>query len=272
MQLNKARKSQWGVTLVELLVGMAVGIVVVGGAITMYTSSVRSSNDTLKSSKLNQEISTLLHVIVNDVRRAGYWGDINTGALDENPFNLQGATALVVRDDMTSNSLQPATGQGSCLLYSYDATYVPGNVAGVIESTDLFGFRLNGSVVQMRQSGTIDGANCVGGTCSSCTNGTWENVTDPDLIEITDLTFDLGASQCLNGAEPNAVDDDADGTVDDADESNCYVTVPANGSNAVTVETRELLVTVTGRLASDVSTQASVSQSVKVRNDLLRIR
>jgi hypothetical protein len=173
---------------------------------------------------------------------------------------------------MTNNSIQPATGQGSCLLYSYDATYVPGNVAGAIEITDLFGFRLNNSVVQMRQSGVVDGTNCVGGTCNSCTNGTWENVTDPDLIEITNFTFDLGASQCLNGSEPNAVDDNADGVIDDADEFDCYVTVPANGSDAVTVETRELLVTVTGRLSGDISTQASVSQSVKVRNDLLRVR
>jgi type IV pilus assembly protein PilW len=271
MQLNKAT-SQRGVTLVELLIGMAVGIVVVGGAIAMFTSSVRSSNDTLKSSKLNQEIGGLLHVIVNDVRRAGFWGNIDMDAIDENPFNLQGATALVVRDDMTSNSIQPATGQGSCLLYSYDATYVPGNLAGALEATDLFGFRLNGSVVQMRQSGVVDGAGCVGGTCNSCTNGTWENVTDPDLIEVTDLTFDLAASQCLNGSEPNAVDDNGDGVIDDAGEFNCYVTVPGVGSGAVTVETRELLVTIAGRLSGDTSTQASVAQSVKVRNDLLRVR
>ena len=270
MQL--ARTRQRGVTLVELLVGMAVGVVVVGGAMAMYTSSVRSSNDTLKSSKLNQEIGSLLHVIANDVRRAGFWDDMDMTAIDENPFNRQGATALVVLDDMATNSIQPPTGQGSCMVYAYDATYLPGNVAGALESTDLFGFRLNGTVVQMRQSGVVDGTGCVGGTCNSCTNGTWENVTDPNLIEITDLSFDLANSQCLNGAEPNAADDDADGVIDDEDEFDCYVTVPPNGSNAVTVETRELLVTVTGRLAGDVSTEATGSQSVKVRNDLLRIR
>ena len=161
---------------------------------------------------------------------------------------------------------------GSCIVYAYDATYLPGNVAGTIEATDLFGFRLNGSVVQMRQTGVVDGANCVGGTCNSCTNGTWQDVTDPSLIEITQLTFDLANSQCLNASEPNTVDDDADGTVDEDDEFDCYVTVPPNGSNEVTAETRELLVTVTGRLAADTSTQVSASQSVRVRNDLIRTR
>jgi prepilin peptidase dependent protein B len=270
--LMPSRTTQRGLTVIELLVGLAVGLIVVGGAIAMYASSVRSSNETLMASKLNQEISGLLHVIVNDVRRAGFWGDMDMDDLDENPFSQQGATALVVRDDMANNAVQPATGQGSCLVYAYDATYLPGNAAGVIENADLFGFRLNGTVAQMRSTGVVDGANCIGGTCNSCTNGVWENVTDPDLIEITDLTFDLGQSECLNGAEPNTVDNDADGTVDDADEFDCYLTVPANGSGAATTETRELLVTVTGRLAADASVQATVSQSVTVRNDLLRIR
>lgn len=268
----KSRKRQCGVTIVELLIGMAIGLVVIGGAISVYASSVQSSSDVLKSSKLNQEISALLHVISNDVRRAGFWGDIDMTALDENPFNQQGATALIVRDDMVSNALQPATGQGSCIVYAYDATYLPGNTAGVIENTDLFGFRLNGSVVEMRQTGVVDGAACVGGTCNSCTNGAWEEVTDSDLIEIQQLSFDLGGSECLNASEPNTLDDDADGTIDEDDEFDCYVTVPPNGSGAVTSETRELLVTVTGRLATDISTQASVSQSVRIRNDLLRIR
>jgi type IV pilus assembly protein PilW len=260
------------VTLVEILVGMAVGVVVVGGALVVYMSSVQNSNDTLKSSRLNQEIGTLLLVIANDVRRAGFWGDIVDTAFHLNPFNQPGATTLVVIDDMASNTIQPATGQGSCLTYSYDATYLAGNAAGVIENTDLFGFRLNDSVVQMRQTGVVDGADCVGGTCDSCLNGGWENLTDPNLIEVTALTFDLAGSQCLNASEPNAVDDDGDATIDEADEYDCYATVPPVGSDEPTLESREVLVTVSARLAGDTSTQTSASQTIRVRNDLLRIR
>lgn len=270
--LNRSTEAQRGVTLVELLIGMAVGIIVVGGAVGIYVSTVQGSSITLKSSKLNQETSALLHVMVNDIRRAGFWGNVDPSSLNANPFNVQGATALVVRDDMANDAVQAATGQGSCITYAYDATYLPGNVAGTLESTDLFGFRLNGTVVQMRSLGVVDGADCVGGTCTSCTNGTWENVTDPNLIEITTLNFDLSGSQCLNGAEPNGIDDDADGTVDDDDEFDCYVDVPAAASNDATAETRELLITVVGRLVQDTSTQIQASQSVKIRNDLVRIR
>ena len=119
--------------------------------------AVQSSNDTLKSSRLNQEIAGLMLVISNDVRRAGYWENVGDLPFGLNPFNQPGATALVVRDNMTNDMPQAPTGQGSCITYAYDATYLPGNTAGTVDSNDLFGFRLNGGVVEMRQSGTVDG-------------------------------------------------------------------------------------------------------------------
>lgn len=268
--MNLRTQRQAGVTLVELLVGMTVGAIVVGGAMTMYVSSVQSGNETLMSSKLNQEIRSLMLVMSNDIRRAGFWANAAGGQLDQNPFNLPAATSLVVRDDMTNNADQGANGQGSCLTYAYDATYLGANVPGTVEATDLFGFRLNGTVVEMRQTGVVDGASCVGGTCTSCTNGTWLAVTDPDIIEITQLTFDLANSQCLNSGEPDTVDDNGDGNIDDAAEFDCYTTAPVAASGDVTLETREVTITVAGRLAADNSVQATATQSVRVRNDLLR--
>ena len=264
-------KKQAGLTLVEVLVGLAVGVIVIGGGLSIYASSVRSGSDALLASKLNQELGALMLVMTNDIRRAGFWATAIANRADQNPFNLPGSTALVVVDDMVANAIQPSTGQGSCITYAYDATYIPGNIGGTLESNDLFGFRLNGTSVQMRQSGTVDGADCVGGTCNSCTNGVWMNVTDPDVIEITQLTFDLSNSQCLNSSEPNEEDDNLDGTIDDPAEQDCYVTVPPVGSSEVTMETREVTISLTGRLAADNEVQASATHSVRVRNNVLRI-
>lgn len=266
------RHGQRGLTIVELLVGMAVGVIVIGGATAIYTSSVRGSNDTLLASKLNQELSAALYVMSADIRRAGFWGTAINNRADQNPFSQPGATMLTVRDSMAGNVAQPANGQGSCITYAYDATYLPGNALGVVENTDLFGFRLNAGVVEMRQVGTVDGAQCVGGTCTSCTNGTWQEVTDPDLIQITALTFNLANSQCLNASEPDGLDDDADGTIDDQDEIDCYVNVPANGSTEITLESREVTILISGQLAGDNSVQANMSQTVRVRNDVIRTR
>ena len=267
-----SRHSQRGLTFVEVLVGLAVGAIVIGGSLVVYTSSVQSSTATLRSSRLNQEIAGLMLVIANDIRRAGFWENATAGTYQLNPFSQPNATALLVRDDMTADTVQPPTGQGTCITYSYDATYLPGNTPGVVDSTDLFGFRLNGSVVQMRQSGTVDGASCVGGTCSSCVNGIWANVTDANLIEVTALNFDLSGSECLNASEPDLLDDNADGAVDDDTEYDCYAVIPTVGSGDATAESREVRVTVTARLANDVATQATVTQTVTVRNDVIRIR
>lgn len=270
--LKLARPRQGGFTIVELLIGMAVGTIVVGGAVALYITSVRSSGDTLATTRLNQEVAALLNVISNDVRRAGYWPNSVSGNYNLNPFAQADATVLTVIDDLVANAPQGPTGEGTCLVYSYDATYLAGNVAGTLEATDLFGFRLNGNVAEMRTSGVVDGTACVGGTCDSCQNGAWEAVTDPDLVEVTELSFDLGNSECLNASEPNGEDDDTDGTVDEAEEMNCYVVIPPGGSNESTVEAREVVVTVTARLAADTSTQVTASQSIKVRNDYLRLR
>lgn len=266
-----AGRRQEGLTLVEVLVGLVVGIIVIGGATVLYVSSVRGGNDALLSSKLNQEVGALMTVMGNDIRRAGFWGAAMGGRPDQNPFNLPGETALIVRDDMNANLVQPPTGQGSCIAYTYDATYDPANASGVVEANDLFGFRLNGTVVQMRQSGVVDGAACVGGTCTSCANGVWQDVTDPAQIEITGLNFDLANSQCLNAAEPNDADDNGDGTIDGIAELDCYVTIPTIGSGNITLETREVTISVTGRLTGDPTVQASATQSVRVRNATLRI-
>ena len=263
---------QRGLTFLEVLIGLAVGVIVIGGALIIYTSSVQSSNSTLRSSRLNNEIAGLMLVMTNDIRRAGYWEDTAGTALQLNPFSQPNATSLTVRDDMATDVAQPPQGQGSCITYAYDATYLAGNTPGVIEDADLFGFRLNNGVVQMRQSGTVDGTACVGGTCTSCVNGVWANVTDANLIEVTSLNFDLANSSCLNASEPNLVDDNGDGAIDDAAEYDCYVTVPPVGSSEATAESREVRITVTARLANDNATQATASQSVTVRNDVLRIR
>ena len=272
MHLIGKYRRQRGLTIVELLVGMAVGVIVIGGAIVVYTSSVQKSNDTLKSSRLNQEVAGLLLVISNDVRRAGYWENPGMLSFDQNPFSQPNATALVVRDDMTNDAQQPPTGQGSCITYAYDATYLPGNTPGAIDSADLFGFRLNNGVVEMRQSGTVDGAACVGGTCTSCQNGVWANVTDANLIEVTALDFDLSNSACLNAAQPDLVDDNGDGTIDDEAEYNCYLTVPGAGSGDPTAESREVLVTVAARLANDTTTQVTATHTITVRNDVILSR
>jgi prepilin-type N-terminal cleavage/methylation domain-containing protein len=71
------RKKQQGLTLVELMVGLVVGLIVIGGSLAMFLSTLQSSNHTLKMSKLNQDLTAVMQLMVNEVRRAGHTSDGN---------------------------------------------------------------------------------------------------------------------------------------------------------------------------------------------------
>src|SRR5690606_35070928 len=102
----------------------------------------------------------VMTVMTNDIRRAGYWGNL---ALSDyanphlNPFAQVDVTALEVH---AGNVEQAATGAGECIVYAYDA-----DNDGVLDNEDIRGFRLNNGVVQMRANGDVTNA-----THDSCTD------------------------------------------------------------------------------------------------------
>ena len=97
-------------------------------------------------------------------------------------------------------------------------------------------------------------------------------MTDGSLITVSALNFSLDSSECLNASEPNGVDDDGDGDIDNAEEIDCYTQVPANGSGDVTVETRGVTISVTGSLVNDPTVTLTLNEDIRVRNDLIRVR
>lgn len=246
------------------MITVALSLTVISSVMIGYLGTYTGSMSTLNSSKLNQELNAVMSMMVADIRRAGYNGSV---AASENPtanvFNTVDSTALEVFDDMVSNTQVAATGSGSCIVYAYDL-----NQDGAVDANELVGFRLNGVVVQMRTVGNVADPD----TCASSGN-TWTDLTDADFITITTLNFDLSGSMCLNTREPDLVDSDSDGTVDNVEEGNCYVApLPAAASGDITVETRQVDITLAGNLADDSFTRQSQAQSVRVRNDLIRIR
>ncbi|WP_455367020.1 PilW family protein [Kaarinaea lacus] len=259
---------QNGFSLVELMVGMVVGMIIVAGATNVYLTTVVSSSDTLKQSKLNQELSTLMSVMAGDIIRAGVTGNLDYTSPQSNAFNQVDNTALEVIDNMTDNNqvgwADRATG-GSCIVYAYDA-----DLDGTVDDTDIFGFRLNNGVVEMRQQGDVVN-NTRHDSCNDA-DDTWLPVTDGRVVNVTNLNFTFPESKCINTQEPNDADEDGDGTNDNSGELDCYDTVPANGSGKITVEVRQIDIKVEGQLVADASVSVDFQQSVRVRNDLVRVR
>lgn len=254
--------SQRGFTITELMITVGLSLSVISSVLIGYLATYTSSLDTLAASKLNQDMSAMMNLMVSEIRRAGYSGTVPTTPAS-NLFALVDNTALEVFNDMTSNTQQSGTGSGSCIVYTYDI-----DADGIVDAAELAGFRLTTTgVVQMRTSGNTADPD----TCATSSN-TWTDLTDPDFITVSVLTFSLANSNCLNTREPDATDNDADGSTDEADEANCYVSVPTAGSGNITVETREVTITLTANLTNDTFVRLTQTQNVRVRNDFVRVR
>jgi Tfp pilus assembly protein PilW len=262
------KRSQGGFTITELMITVGLSMSVISSVLIGYLATYSSSMDTLAASKLNQDMSALMNLMVTELRRAGYSGVVPDPPT-ANLFAATGTTALAVFNSVTSNTQQSATGSGSCIIYAYDGVVSTATENGIVEAAELGGFRLSASgVVQMRTSGDTAAPN----TCASTTNNVWSDLTDPDFITVTNLTFNLSNSSCLNTREPDTVDNDLDASVDEADEYNCYVSVPTANSGNITVETREITITLTANLTNDTFVRMTQTQNVRVRNDLVRVR
>lgn len=174
--LNMKTKHQSGVTLIEMMVGIVVGLIVLWGMSSVYINSSRGSRTTTAANALNQDLRAVMDIMVGDVRRAGYWSTVVEGV---NPFTVIGTTNLNVA--------------ANCVLYSYDATHAGGAAGVVNDGVDYFGFRLSGAAVQTLIP--TAGVTTAAATCAN--DAVWENLTDERAINVTGLTFNTINTQCM---------------------------------------------------------------------------
>jgi type II secretory pathway component PulJ len=212
---------QTGTSLVELMVALAVSLVVVIGMITVTVTSLHSSSNNLEINRLDEQLRAAMDIMTSDIQRAGYWSNAATDVglnTNSNPFMAAGTDISI-----------PSS---SCILFTYDHNKT-GSLPAVNSGTDddRYGYRLSGGAIQTRPVSAS----------FSCTAGasTWENLTDPSVINITSLQF---------------------------------TTVPSTGYQTVnvgghTVTIREIEISITGSLVSDATVSRTIKERVRVRND-----
>ncbi|MEX1199182.1 MAG: prepilin-type N-terminal cleavage/methylation domain-containing protein [Methylophaga sp.] len=202
MIFKSPNKKLKGFTLIELMIAILIGALVIGATLTIYVTTIRGSSNTLKLTRLNQDLGVTLLIMTNDIRRAGYWGGAIVGAnLTLNPFS-----DVAVRDigDVAIGDPTVAPVTGNCITYSYDAdayddpAYDPDVDSVAPDADEYFGFRVNNGAVQIKTSGTtsID---------AQCGDGVWVNLTDPEEINVTELAFTLVADNSATNASGNTV-------------------------------------------------------------------
>lgn len=173
-------KKMKGFTFVELLVALAVNLVLFAGLITIFLSNIKYYHTSINVNRLNQQLQTVVLLMSNEIRRAGYWANAQNdigSTTNNNPF-MAGGTDITV--------------SGSCILFTYDSNS-DGSLPSIASGSDdeRYGFRLSGQTLQARTYGSAY-------DCATAA-GNWDNVTDSNVIQITALTFTLNTYTIATG-------------------------------------------------------------------------
>lgn len=167
------RRGHRGLSIVELLVGLTVGMFVIGGTLTLFATNVNNSRKLLVEARLNQDLRAAADLITRDLRRAGYWGDnaingtLTSGSSTTstpNPYStitVAGTSPTVSTADITNT-----TSTEIDYSYSQDAT------VDALGTADQLGFRLNNGVIQMQRGASG-----------------WQSMTDPNVITVTGFSI-----------------------------------------------------------------------------------
>lgn len=167
--MSVTSRHQRGISLIEVLVGLAIGLIVAFAIITLFSSTTTSSQLIIEKGKLDRDLHHIMDSIVTDIHRAGYSA---TAATTSNAFMASGVDITV--SDATGADL--GTSPGTCVTFAYD-----NNADGALQADDEeFGFRLQNNIIQFRAPGNTF-------SCAApATN--WTNLTDSNVIVITAFT------------------------------------------------------------------------------------
>ena len=252
--LNRTR----GFTLVELLIGMAIGLLVTAGAIALFVSITRSTSVVVQTNRMQQELREIGLVMTRDIRRAGYSGvvpgeDFNG---DGFPNNTQTDFAVImdaVRADILFNPylsasadirVYDAASTNDCILFSYniDGDVPASGVAAAVENDEWYGYRrqvVSGrGVLQMKTAGASP---------TDCSTGTWIPISS-DEFDVTALTFTMTTTEI----EIDNLSGGTFGTCEQNDSCQCI---------------RNVDVDMAVRLNTDNDISTVIPSSIRVKND-----
>ncbi|HET9642930.1 MAG TPA: hypothetical protein VFP68_06150 [Burkholderiaceae bacterium] len=156
------RREQRGLSIVEFMIGITVGLLLLAGAINIFTTNLVNSRRLMTETRVNQNLRAAADLITRDLRRAGYWGNA-----------IQGTTAVGAGAAAASNvysGISTPT-SGAVVNYNFSRDITENNT---LDNNEQFGYRLNNNSIEM-----LVGA-----------PSTWVAITDPKVVTVDSLTID----------------------------------------------------------------------------------
>lgn len=167
MMPRRVPRPQRGFSIVELLVGLAVGLFVIGGALKLFVDNLGNSRRQVLELRVNQDLRAAADLIARDLRRAAYWGDSTAGVTTTNARPLATSSPHA--------TVTPPSGAASAgATFSYSQS----TENNTLDGNENFGFRLNAGAVQYQRG-----------------SGNWLDITDTNTLTVTTFTVTPSVNQ-----------------------------------------------------------------------------
>jgi len=175
-------RRQRGLSMVELMVGVAIGLFVVAGATMMVSNQLGDNRRLMLETQIQQDLRAAADLIARDLRRSGYWANAESGVWHA------GAVAVSTNPYTELQSVVSGT-PSSAVQFGYSRGAVENNLLD--DATERSGFRLSNGVIQMY------------------TGGAWQALTDGTTLRITNFQVRLTSRvidlSCFNACPVGAV-------------------------------------------------------------------
>jgi type II secretory pathway component PulJ len=260
-----------GLGLIELLVALAIGLLVTLGVAVFFGNTISSAQDSIKSARIQNDMSNIVDLMAAEIRRSGYWGSGDLSTVEDPNLSVISPTCVVFYYDRNNDGVKD-TGSTS---------------GGVVTSIGEFGgFKLLNGDVWTREVCNPASDACM----SSCTNTNqiWTRMNDENYTTITALAFDSVGSKCLTLSADTSKNLDFSEVTSGTD-FRCPCTndtgisfydYPAYGSGSCTgsnipstanedrvISIRQVNIDITGQSSDDALIRATSSATVRVGNN-----
>ena len=165
-----SKHAQRGLTLIELMIGMVIGLIVSGIALNLYLSTLNISTQTANTVRLNQEMRLIMDMMVSDIRRAGY-GKVSEGVSVAYSSIVSGGVPVSIFDGE------------SCLVVAYNAD--------ADSDVELFAYKTASNAVQLSELSAAS-TSTASIDCSNFSD--WKNLSSTDISAFSALSFTSNAA------------------------------------------------------------------------------
>ena len=242
MQPTSSFHHQRGLSIVELLVGVAVGLFILTGTLKLFSDYVNNNRLLLLETRVNQDLRAAADLIARDLRRASYWGNSTGGVVTTNAQPLAAVSPYA--------SVTPT---GTATTSSTTYNYSQGTENNILNDAEKYGFQLVNGVLQYRQGGTD-------------LNPNWQALTDGNTLTISNFSVTpvqrcVPLQQYCTGGSSNTCAACATDVATGCPTSIC-ATCPF-------MNLRRLDIELVGVSTTDALVRRSLRESVRIRNDQL---